>query len=146
MFAAGQFLSRGRSAAACSLAATTTTRGRIVMSSALKLQQLPLQQQQQIQVRWNWQAVIRRRLDRKEGGVKYEDWDVVARNFREPALLDGTPLLQRHLNQQHHVKPTERNRRINSAKVYRRSVKRIEDLTKYIQFVRERGGTGIPKK
>jgi hypothetical protein len=98
------------------------------------------------QVAHNWQAVIRRRvLDRKTGEHKYEDWDHAIRKFQHPTKLlahpeDSSPstttLLARHQSVERHIKPTERRRRINSAKIYRRSVRRVEDLLSYIRYTR----------
>jgi len=88
-------------------------------------------------IRQNWQVVLGRRFDRATGTYKYQDWDELVFSFREPTKHDGTNYLQRHLNQEEHIKPTELKRRINERKVYRRSVKRLEDLTSYIQFMRD---------
>jgi len=101
---------------------------------------LPQQQQTQ-QLRWNWQAVIRRRRDQRTGKPRYEDWGTVVRAFKEPELPDGTSLLERHLSEVEHIKPTELKRRLNAAKIYRRSVKRVDDLTKYIKFMQEENGS-----
>lgn len=59
--------------------------------------------------------------------------------MREPELHDGKSLLQRHLMIREHIKPAERKRRINANKVYRRKVKRIEDLMNYIKFMKDNG-------
>jgi len=116
-------------------------------TAPLLIQQQPAKQHvQQHAVRWNWQAVIRKRFDRRTGKFKYEDWDVVMCTFQEPELLDGTTLLQRHLNQKYHIKPKEVRRRLNEAKVYRRSVRKIDNLTKYIRFIKEKGGEIKPKE
>lgn len=97
-----------------------------------------------VQVAYHWQAVIRKRIiDPKTGEHKYEDWDHVIRSFQHPSALTHpgaattTTLLDRHLAQDRHIKPTEIRRRINSAKAYRRSVRRVDDLASYIQFIQE---------
>jgi hypothetical protein len=90
-----------------------------------------------IQTRHNWQVVLRKRLDRRTGKVKYEDWDYLSLGMEEPKLLSGTTLLNRHLGATEHVKPTELRRRLNSAKVYKRNVKRLDDLKTYIKFVQD---------
>jgi hypothetical protein len=96
-----------------------------------------LQQQQQQQRRWNFQVFLGRRLDRSTGKQRYDDWDYLVHRFKEPMTGSGANLLQRHLRAKEHIKPTEQNRRTNSAKRYRRSKKHVEDLTAYIQFVHQ---------
>jgi hypothetical protein len=96
--------------------------------------------------RWNYQVFLTRRLDRKTGQYKYDDWEYLARGFQEPSLLSGETLLSRHLKQKEHIKPTEQNRRLNDAKLYRRSKKHVEDLTSYIQFVNQEPGDEKTKK
>jgi hypothetical protein len=96
--------------------------------------------------RWNYQVFLTRRLDRKTGQYKYDDWEYLARGFQEPTLLSGETLLSRHLKQKEHIKPTEQNRRLNDAKLYRRSRKHVEDLTSYIQFVNQEPGDEKTKK
>jgi hypothetical protein len=90
--------------------------------------------------RWNYQVFLTRRLDRKTGQYKYDDWEYLAKGIQEPTLLNGETLLNRHLKQEEHIKPTEGNRRLNDAKLYRRSRKHVEDLTSYIQFVNQEPG------
>jgi hypothetical protein len=96
--------------------------------------------------RWNYQVFLTRRLDRKTGQYKYDDWEYLARGFQEPTLLSGETLLSRHLKQKEHIKPTEQNRRLNDAKLYRRSRKHVEDLTAYIQFVNQEPGDEKTKR
>lgn len=84
----------------------------------------------------NWQIYLRQRHDRT-GKLKYDDWDRVIMTMKEPRLADGTSLLRRSLLRTQHVKPTTRNKLINQRKQYRRQVKRIDDLTNYIQFMNE---------
>ena len=117
----------------------------------------------QEQVRYHWQAVITKRLDRTSNTrfkdrnkdpaagslsdnnnnnnvasqYKFDDWAYVARGFQEPTKLGGKSLLQRHLETREHMKPTTQRQRIKSRQVYERSVKRVEDLTSYIQFVKD---------
>jgi hypothetical protein len=126
--------------------ARTTPRAAATASSLLSSnnsQLSPLLQQPQdgssMSRRWNYQVFLTRRLDRKTGQYKYDDWEYLARGFQEPALLSGETLLSRHLKQKEHIKPTEQNRRLNDAKLYRRSRKHVEDLTSYIQFVNQDG-------
>ena len=114
---------------AAAAAATTTTQ-------TLRYPKSRAQQQQQ--VRWNWQIVLQPVRDPETGQMKYPDWDIVTRTvgFPEPTKHQ-TSLLNRHLQQEEHVKPTELNRRINSRKVYQRSMKRVEDLKTYIKFIQD---------
>jgi hypothetical protein len=88
-------------------------------------------------VRWTWQAVVRRRRNPKTGKSEYENWDRIVMGFQEPSLLSGTSLLDRHLNQEEHIKPTEMKRRLNNRKVHDRLVKRVDDLTNYIKFMKD---------
>jgi len=131
----------------------------------------PLLQLHSTARRWNWEVVLRRRWNPATRKVQYEDWDSVVFQIQEPTKQQdsdggivsggrnrGSPdgvttvsLLERHLQQEEHIKPTELNRRLNSAKIYKRSVKRVNDLTKYIQFVHrqeeeEDGKAGSTKK
>ena len=89
------------------------------------------------QTRNNWQVILRKRLDKRTGKEKFEDWDYLSMRMEEPQLLTGTTLLNRHLQQVEHIKPTELRRRLNSAKVYKRNVKRLDDLKNYIKFTQE---------
>ena len=74
-------------------------------------------------------------LSKRRDGT-YPDWEELAGGFPEPSK-GSQSLLQRHLEQEEHIKPTEIKRRINSAKAYRRSLQQLEDLTSYIQFTKE---------
>lgn len=109
-----------------------------------------------IQIRWHWQAFLTKKIDRTsntphrsvdstkgESGdnlrsavYKYEDWTNVIRGFHDP-MKHNKSLLDRHLNAKVHIKPTEQKRRIKSNQIYQRSVKRVDDLASYIQFVRD---------
>ena len=80
--------------------------------------------------------MLRKRLDRRTGKLRYENWDYLAMTIEEPQLPGGETLLNRHLGQTEHIKPTEARRRLQSAQVYRRSVKRLEDL-KIIGYARQ---------
>lgn len=84
--------------------------------------------------RSNWQIVLERRMEK--GKLKYQDWDELVNGFQEPSK-GSKSLLQRHLDQEEHIKPTEIKRRINQKKKYVRSVKQLEDLTSYIKFVQD---------
>jgi hypothetical protein len=90
-----------------------------------------------MQTRNNWQVVLRKRFDKRSGKVRYEDWDYLAMGMEEPKLLSGNTLLNRHLQETEHIKPTELKRRLNSAKTYRRSAKRLDDLKTYIKFTQD---------
>jgi hypothetical protein len=81
--------------------------------------------------------VLETRLDRSSGKQKYQNWDELVFGFHEPAKGNKQSLLQRHLDEEEHIKPTELKRRVNQGKKYRRSVKHLQDLTSYIHFVRE---------
>ena len=100
-------------------------------------------------VRCHWQMVLSRYQDKQTGKLKYQDWDTLVHQFQEPTKEIASPdggssgrnravsLLQRHLAQEEHIKPTEIKRRIQQKQTYTRSVKQLEDLTRYIQFVRQ---------
>lgn len=108
------------------------------------------------QIRSHWQAFLTKKLDRtsnttqrsvdnttaesvdniRSAVYKYEDWINVIRGFHDP-MKHNKSLLERHLNTKVHVKPTEQKRRIKSNQIYQRSVKRVDDLASYIQFVRD---------
>ena len=88
------------------------------------------------QRRWNWQIHLRQLRD-PTGKLKYEDWSKAMRNMKQPRLANGLSLLRRSLRRTRHIKPTMWNKFINQRKVYRRQIKRIDDLTNYIQFMNE---------
>lgn len=88
-------------------------------------------------VRWHWQAVLRKRKDPKTGKLTYQDWGQVIRGFQEPSLSDGTRLYDQYFKEERHIKPTEARRRLKSAIVHRRALKRVDDLLSYIQFTRK---------
>jgi hypothetical protein len=87
-------------------------------------------------VRWNWQAVIRKRRNPTTGSLQYEKWEDLSKGFPKKS----TKASPRYMQEDRHIKPTERKRRINSNKVYQRSLKKISDLTTYIHFMRDKGG------
>lgn len=95
---------------------------------------------QHFQVANHWQAVIRRnRTDPKTGQPKFQDWDEIIDGFQTPTLTTtGQSLLERHLRAERHIKPKEVRRQINSAKIYKRSAKRVDDLVSYIQFMQKK--------
>jgi hypothetical protein len=95
---------------------------------------------QYYQVANHWQAVIRRnKTDPKTGEPKFQDWDEIIDGFQSPTLTTtGQSLLERHLRAERHIKPKEVRRQINSAKIYKRSVKRVDDLVSYIQFMQKK--------
>ena len=74
---------------------------------------------------------------RESGKLKYDDWDRIIMTMKEPRLVDGTSLQKRSWARKEHVKPTMRNKFISQRKVYRRQIKRIDDLTNYIRFMNE---------
>jgi hypothetical protein len=106
------------------------------------------------QTRSHWQAFLTKKLDRsanirgtgarddsgeesEQGQYRYDDWVNVARGFQDP-MKDRKSLLQLHLDtSREHIKPTEQRRRIKSNKIHQRSVKRVDDLNSYIQFVKD---------
>lgn len=87
-------------------------------------------------VRWNWQGFLTQRFDRASGQYKFDDWEKLMLGSQEPTKA-GKSLLQRHLNNEEHIKPKEIKRRTTSRVLYDRKIKRIEDLTKYIQFMKD---------
>jgi hypothetical protein len=87
-------------------------------------------------IRWNWQGFLTKRFDRASGQYKYDDWERVMLGSQEPTK-GGKSLLQRHLNNEEHIKPTEIKRRTTSRVLYDRKIKRIDDLMKYIQFMKD---------
>lgn len=121
----------------------TTTTPRAVTATTTSLSRQPLQPlaDHHQQRRWNYQVFLGRQFDRSKGIWRYDDWEYLAGGFKEPEK-SGQSLLQLHLRQDEHIKPTERGRRINAAKKYRRSRKHVEDLTAYIQFVYKGGNEG----
>ena len=46
-------------------------------------------------------------------------------------------LLEKHLHNEEHVKPKEVKRRTTARVIYNRQIKRIDDLTKYIKFMKD---------
>jgi hypothetical protein len=92
------------------------------------------------QVANHWQAVIRRnKTDPRTGEPTFQDWDEIIDGFQSPTLTTtGQSLLERHLRAERHIKPKEVRRQINSAKIYKRSVKRVDDLVSYIQFMQKK--------
>ena len=90
----------------------------------------------QSSVRWNWQGFLTKRFDRATGEYKYEDWEKVIMGSSEPTKA-GKSLLQRHLNNEEHIKPKEIKRRTTARVIYERKTRRIDDLTKYIQFMKD---------
>lgn len=93
-----------------------------------------LQQQQR---RWNWQIVLKQRVDKETGKLKYDDWSKVIMTMKEPTLVDGTSLQKRSWARKRHIKPTMMKKLVNQRKEYRRSIKRIDDLTNYIKFMND---------
>jgi hypothetical protein len=89
-----------------------------------------------LRVRWYWQGFLTKRFDRATGEYKYDDWEKIVMGSQEPTKA-GKSLLQRHLNNEEHLKPTEIKRRTAARIIYNRKIKRIDDLTKYIQFMKE---------
>lgn len=87
--------------------------------------------------RQNWQMVLGKRFDREKKEFKYEDWDFLINQFREPETYQKVSLHKRHVSQEEHIKPTEQKRRINSRKEHARSVKQLKDLSSYIKFMRD---------
>jgi len=87
-------------------------------------------------LRQNWQIVLQKEKQ-KNGEYKYPDWEEVASDIPEPMKNSRLSLLDRHLRNTEHIKPTEMKRRINSKKEYERSLKKLNDLTKYIHFIRD---------
>jgi hypothetical protein len=107
------------------------------------------------QVRSHWQAFLTKRIDRtsntsqrssidkdnkgiNSGSVvyKYEDWLNVIRGFHDP-MKHNKSLLDLHLRSKVHIKPTAQKRQVKANQIYQRSVKRVDDLASYIQFVRD---------
>jgi hypothetical protein len=68
----------------------------------------------QTSVRWNWQGYLTKRFDRATGQYKYDDWERIIMGSQEPTK-GGKSLLQRHLNNEEHIKPTEAKRRVSAA-------------------------------
>lgn len=87
--------------------------------------------------RCNWQIVLGKKFDKDKKEFKYEDWDTLIHQFREPETYQKVSLHKRHVSQEEHIKPTEQKRRINSRKEHARSVKQLNDLSSYIKFMRE---------
>jgi hypothetical protein len=86
--------------------------------------------------RWNWQGFLTKHYDRATGKYKYNDWSEILMGSAEP-MKGGRSLLQKHLYNEEHVKPKEVKRRTAARVIYTRQMKRIEDLTKYIKFMKD---------
>jgi hypothetical protein len=87
-------------------------------------------------IRWNWQGYLTKYYDRATGKYKYNDWGDILMGSAEP--MKGTrSLLQKHLYNEEHVKPKEVKRRTTARVIYNRQIKRIDDLTKYIKFMKD---------
>jgi hypothetical protein len=87
-------------------------------------------------IRWNWQGFLTKHYDRATGKYKYDDWDNIMLGAAEP-MKGSRSLLDRHLNNEEHIKPKEVKRRTAARVIYERKIKRIDDLTKYIKFMRD---------
>jgi hypothetical protein len=87
-------------------------------------------------MRFNWQGFLTKHYDRATGKYKYDDWDEIMTGSTEP-MKGSKSLLERHLNNVEHIKPKEIKRRINERIILDSQTKRIDDLTRYIKFMRE---------
>lgn len=75
--------------------------------------QLQPRRTQKNSIRWNWQGFLTKRYDRATGQYKYEDWDKVLYGYQEPNK-GGVSLLQRHLENEEHIKPTAIKRMVSA--------------------------------
>lgn len=87
-------------------------------------------------VRWNWQGFLTKHYDRATGKYKYDDWENILLGSSEP-MKGSRSLLQTHLYNEEHVKPKEVKRRTAAKVIYNRQIKRVDDLTKYIKFMKD---------
>lgn len=84
----------------------------------------------------HWQAYLYKRYDRATGEWKYVDWEEIIRGVEEPHK-NGQWELERHWSQKRHLKPNVVRQRKKDRKEYNVKVKKIEDLVKYIQFMKD---------
>jgi hypothetical protein len=87
-------------------------------------------------LRWNWQGYLTKHYDRATGKYKFDDWDNIIMGSSEP-MKGSRSLLQKHMFDEEHVKPKEVKRRTAARVIYNRQIKRIDDLTKYIKFMKD---------
>ena len=87
-------------------------------------------------VRWNWQGYLSKHFDRTTGKYKFDDWNNILLGSVEP-MKGNRSLLATHLYNEEHIKRTEMKRRKAAKAIYDRSMKRIDDLTKYIKFLQD---------
>jgi hypothetical protein len=66
----------------------------------------------------------------------FEELDTVQVTARKGPTKQGVSLLDRYFFQDRHIKPTTYRKYIRSRKEYRNRIKRIDDLTDYIQFMK----------
>jgi len=85
----------------------------------------------------HWIAYMEKRYDRKTGQWKYKDWDEILRGVQEPMKGNGESELERHTRAKRHVKPNQEKQRRKDRKIYYKDVKKVEDLLKYVQFMKD---------
>lgn len=95
----------------------------------------PLPQQQR---RWNWQIYVKNHFDVEKNKTIYEEIDIFQVFPLKGPSKHGVSLVERHYRMERHLKPTTVRKYIRSRKEYRNRIKRIDDLTNYIQFMKER--------
>jgi len=81
-------------------------------------------------------AYLYKRYDRRTGTWKYVDWEEIIRGVEEPHK-QGEYELDRHWNAKRHIKKNVEKQRKKDRKIYNANVKKIDDLVKYIQFVKD---------
>ena len=85
----------------------------------------------------NWMVYLHKRYDRKTGEWKYADWNDIIRGVEEP-MKNGKYEVDRHMNQKHHIKKNQIKHQMKTAEKGKRDAQKIEELLKYIQFMKDR--------
>jgi len=85
----------------------------------------------------HWMAYLQQRVDRKTGEKKYVEWSEIIRGVEEP-MKNGKHEVDRHLGQKRHIKRNVLKQDKKDKVIYNRKVKKVEDLLKYIQFMKDR--------
>lgn len=75
--------------------------------------------------------------DKASGTYKNRDWDEIMLGCVDPRNGKGELLLDRYQNNPRHVKRKDIRRFKKERVEYERKVRQIEELTNYIQFVRD---------
>ena len=83
----------------------------------------------------HWMVYLHKRYDRKTGEWNYADWDDIIRGVEEP-MKNGQYEVERRASQPRHVKKNVLKQRMKDNVIAKRDTKQVEDLLKYIQFMK----------